>query len=315
MASDQNMDFLAYRMNVQEFAAFERILGQKIIRANGVYWGQMRPFFFRPLLPFQELALISVRPPHRSAWGGCQYAVASGEKGNSFLNFRMFDNSGTYSSGNLDYNRRRQVKLAARQFTIRPVRDVEEFKQKAYPVYLSFYERTRYQFATRRNDRSFFCWWADQLFQVPKVILLGGYRKDELGGISVSLFVEDTLCYLMFFCNTESLRLYLPDLMVHTVREMAAGRTEVKQVFAGMYNGGGGLDDFYLLRGCKIVRKPAMLRLNPLANFLARLCFPKDYGKLLGTLESASSVPVARDAASQDAGNRKSDSEATPTRQ
>jgi hypothetical protein len=274
-------------MTVAEFALFEQILGQRVFPLNGNYWKRVRPLFYRPVLPFQEFSPGGVAAPRLGLLGGVQYAVPAPEQGNSFLNYLMFENARHYTVETLDYNRKRQVKLAAKRFEVQPMLDLHEFKQQAYPVYLSFYERTQYQYGSRRKDRAFFCQWADELFKMPQALVLGGYRNGILGGVSVSLLVEDTLCYAMFFCNTESLRLGLSDLMLHSVRKGVAEGQCASRIFAGLYKGGTHLDDFYLFRGCRLVRKPAFLRLNPLAACLLKYFLPGDYARFNGESDEA----------------------------
>jgi hypothetical protein len=50
-------------MTVEEFARFRRSLGERVIPANGVFWRQVRPLFYRPLLPYQEYPSKSVSGP------------------------------------------------------------------------------------------------------------------------------------------------------------------------------------------------------------------------------------------------------------
>lgn len=282
------MSFHWQKTEVEQFAKFERILEQGIFAIDGIFWKRVRPLFYRPLLPFQEYQSGSVRPPSLGSLGGFQYAVPRGEKANSFLNLLMFENADTYSLDQLDYNRRRQVRQAAKQFTIRPITDKEEFKREAYPVYLSFYERTRYPHGSRRRDAAFFAQWTDALFQIPQAAILGGYYRDALGGVSVTLLLENTVSYAMFFCNDKSLRLGLSDLMLHTVRDTTATERCATKIFAGLYKGGKGLDDFYLLRGCRLVRKPAFLRLNPLAELVLKRFAPREYRRLRGGIQNSS---------------------------
>ena len=285
-------------MTIEEFAAFEGIFGQRIIAVNGTYWGQVRPLFYRPLLTYQEYQPGLVIPPSLSLLGGFQHAVPPAEKGNSCLNLLMFEKAEAYSLDCLDYNRKRQAKLAAKKFIIRPITDITEFKQKAYPVYLSFYERTRYQYGSQRTKQGYFSRWADALFRISNLVILGGYHNGELGGVSLSLLVEDSLCYATFFCNIESLRLGLSDLMLHFVREAVAEGQYAKQIFAGLYKGGKGLDDFYLLRGCKLVKKPALLHINPVAKALLMRFLPEQYARLRGDIKDAQDDRAAEQGAS-----------------
>lgn len=289
--------------SVDAFAAFERLLNRRAVFANGIWWVRVRPTFYRPLLPFEKSAGGLVKRPVLVRLGGFQHAVTSDSCANSSLNVLMFEEASAYSLDTLDHNRKRQVKQAAKQFSIALVRDREEFKEHAYAAYLSFYERTGYQFGSQRRNRRHFSKWTDALFVLPKVTILGGYREGQLRGVSVSLLVEDTLCYAMFFCDTDSLHRGLPDLMLHSVRESVAAGKYARRIFAGVYHGGGGVDDFYLLRGCKIVRQPAYLYLNPLAAFFLRRFAPRQYARLLGQIGNVgreqSHGPLAQPAASR----------------
>jgi len=299
------MTFPWQRMTIGEFADFERILNPGVVQANGIYWRRVRPMFYRSLLPFQEYDPALVKPPAMAWFGGFQHTVPPGEIANSFLNLLMFEEAGTYSLDSLDYQRRRQVKLAAKQFTIRPITDKEEFKEKAYPVYRSFYERTQYQYGSQRTKQDFFSRWTDALFQIPKLVALGGYRNGVLGGVSLSLLLEDTLYYAIFFCDTESLRSQLSGLMLHSLREWAAECKCARQIFAGLCKneGGKGVDDFYLQRGCKLVKKPALLQINPLTAFLLRRFLPGEYDRLIGDIRDArGSQAVERSASFQKPG-------------
>lgn len=269
-------------MTVDEFAAFERILDPSVVKIKTRYWRRVRPFFYRPILPYQPYEPNRAIAPAPARLGGCQYVVPSPELANSRMDLLMFNQAGTYSLESLDYNRKRQVKLAAKQLDIRPVADAREFKTSGHQAYLSFFERTRYDFGAERTNQGFFARWVDQLHQIPKLIILGCYHNNQLGAVSISQVIENTLLYSTFFCHADCLRLYASDLMLHHVREAAARSGQISQIFAGVYKGGNGLDDFYLLRGCDIVRAPARLQLNPLAAFILRRFLRHYYTRMCG---------------------------------
>lgn len=271
-------------MAEEDSAAFAGLLGPRVVRVGDTLWGEVRTFFYRPLFPFAEHRPEVVRPPRLSALGGVQYAVSPEAKSNSVLNWLLFDRTSDYTLASLDKNRRRQVKLAAREYSIRQLTDVGEFKLQAHPLYLSFYERTRYKVGARRRDPVYFAAWAEALFRIPNVLVLAAYRNGALGGISLSYQVRDTVYYATFFCDSAALDQHLSDLMLHTVRESAAVAPGVRQVFVGMFKGIRGLDDFYLHRGAKLVRQRAWLQINPLARLLLEKCLPKQYAQLLGNL-------------------------------
>jgi hypothetical protein len=243
--------------------------------------------FYRTLLPFQEHRPGTIKPPAMARLGGFQHAVSHAELANSHLNLLMFRNAKSYSLEQLDYNRKRQVKIAAKHFVIRPVAEIGEFKEQAYPAYLSFFERTGYQHGSRRREKSFFGLWADKLFETPKTVILGGYRNGRLVGISISQRLAETLYYEMFFCDTESLRLGLSDFMLHFVRESVVKFGCADQIYIGVYTGGKGVNGFYLLRGCEVVKQPALLRLSALATLLLTKLAPGQYARLKGEISNA----------------------------
>ena len=268
-------------MKMADYARSKNLLGPKVIKAGAMYWCQVRPCLFRPLVPFQEYQSAAIASPPLALLGGIQYAVPPEDESNSFLNYLMFENATTYTVDTLDHNRKRQVRLASKHFVIRVVTDPGEFKAKAYLAYMSFYERTGYSYGSGRRNPLFFSEWTDALFRIPGVLILGGYRNGELVGVSLTLFVESTVIYQMFFCDTESVRQNLADLMLHSVRESSAACPNANQVFAAMYTNAKGLNDFYQLRGAVIVKKRAMLRLNPISRLALRFFLPNRYSKLL----------------------------------
>jgi len=279
------MGFQWIAANAEECNAFGQASGQRSVTLNGVPWLRIRPFFYRPLLPFQAFAPGSSPPPPGALLGAFQHAVPSAQGSNSSLNLLIFQDAHHYAASALDYNRRRQIKLSSKAFEVRTITSPAEFKEKAYPVYLSFLERTKYEHASHRRDASQFGRWADCLFKMPKVAILGafGAGTDTLGAVSLSFLFQETVVYASFFCDTALLKQHISDCMLHFVREAAAAQ-DVKRVFVGMRKVGShaSVDEFYLTRGCKVVSQPAFLHVNPFARAFLIACMPKQYERMYG---------------------------------
>jgi len=271
-------------MALEDYVAFQKLMGLNVVQVKGTYWCEVRPFFYRPLPMSQVIHQGSTSMPFGAKFCGAQYAVPPEAKANSFLNRLSFENNGDYSLDSLQRNWKRKVRLASKDLIIRPILTASEFKQAAHPAYLSFYERTRYKVRSERRDPAYFANWTDALYRIPNILVLGGFRDRHLGGVSLTFLKDRTLFYATFFCDDDSLKLHLPDLMLHAVRESAAASPDISEVFASMYKGGNGLDAFYVSRGAKIVRQPAHLELNPLAGLIIRNFFPRQYAQLLGQL-------------------------------
>lgn len=268
-------------MAPEDIARFQQLMGLKVVKVGGVFWQEVRPFFFRPVWQFQELDPRTVVVPPRSRVGGCQFAVPAEAAANSQMNLYVFQNASEYTLARLARKPRKQVRLAADEFVIRPIKDLAEFKQQALPVYRSFYDRTRYRTRSERRIPSGFSAWSESLFRIPNVVILGGYRSGELGGVSLSFLVGDVVNYASFFCDTRALSLHLSDLMLHSIRE-AAAFAGVSQVFVGAFKGVRGLDDFKQLRGATLIHQRARLRINPVTSLLLRVILPGRYARAIG---------------------------------
>ena len=270
------------RMSLAEYNNVHCRQGLRTRYAGSVCWTRVRPFFYRPTLAFGALNSGSVIPPCR--WfGGYQYVVRNHADANSTINFRVYDDSGSYSLETQKSAYRRQVRRGAEVFSVRRIRSVQEAGEAAHRVYLSFYGRTQYTYLSTRVRREQFDKWLGALFTCPKTIVLGAYLGDELRSIAVCYWVDEVLLLATFFSDTESLRYHVADLMLHVVRELAAGQKGITKVVSGTYAGGVGVDEFYILRGFRIERKPARFVIRPeRGRALLETLWPQQYQKLTG---------------------------------
>lgn len=281
MVSVTTMDRPVQQMTMSEYADLQARFGVKILQRDGHYWRKVRPFFYRPLLPVEAFHSAGMQRP--VAWPrGFQYVVAEGEPSNSTMNFIMLDEPQSYSLEGLLHKRRQLIKRAAQDFQIRPLVDPKELKEHGHRVYRSFYERTRYPYKSDRQDKAVFDQWIDTLFSTPKTILLGGYGPEGLGAISTSYWVNRTLIYSTLICESGALKKNLGELMFHEVRMLAAREPNIGQILVRPYQGGNSLDNYYLLRGCRLARMPARLEMSSPILSIIRWAMPRQYELLLG---------------------------------
>lgn len=275
------IDLAIKPISLQDYAELQTRFGTKVIRKNGQYWRQIRPFFYRPLLPVEAQSSTDRHSP--VSWpSGFQYVLPDGDQANSTMNFIMLENLANYSLTSLTHKRRQMITRAAQQFQVRPIRDPQELKEKGHRVYLSFQQRTQYNYKTNRTNRAVFDQWVDNLFWNPNAILLGGYGPDGLAAISNSYWVNHTLVYSTLICETESMKKNLGELMFHVIRELAGRQPGLQEIYVRSYQGGNSLDQYYLLRGCQLIRKPARLEISPAIRSLVRWVSPRQFKQLCG---------------------------------
>jgi hypothetical protein len=272
------------RLSLDEYAALQQTVGEKVVCLNGFWWRRVRPCFYRPLVPFREFSNTLSRLPLSTWLGGAQHVVPCGQPANSTMSFLIFPDAANYSLDKLRSKPRQQVRSAAERFTVRMLTDRMEFKEKAYPVYKSFYARTRYRYLAARLRKTNFDKWADAMFDHASSLVLGAFRGIELTAVSIAHAVEDTLIYSTTLGMDEALRDHVSNLLLHTVREAASQDGGITQVYAGIPKPAEsrGIDEFLIRRGCRVVTKPAFMQLNPTSRLVLRWFMSDQYARMRG---------------------------------
>ncbi len=270
-------------MTRAELAAYERAMGARIVESGGVFWRRVRPFFYRPLLPFEPLDLDSIKPPPQARWGAWQCAVTDAGRANGSLAFVMFRDAPAYQLDRLDKKRRWEVRTAARHFMIRPLTLPEEL-QRAHDVFVEFQQRTGYRYRSDRVDPRRYAAWAQEVFRHRGARVLGAFEGAQLRAIGIVHALLDTLIYATFFAAEQALQRHVASLMLHVVRQMAAGLAGVQQIYAGLRKHGADatVDQFYLLRGAEVVVQPAYVWVHPVAAWCLRRFRPDLLRRLRG---------------------------------
>jgi hypothetical protein len=78
------------------------------------------------------------------------------------------------------------------------------------------------------------------------------------------------------------MKLNLGEVMFHELRQFAAQQVGIEEIFVRTYQGGNSLDQYYLLRGCQLVRRPARLQSSASTQLLVRCLMPRKYSQILG---------------------------------
>ena len=267
-------------MTVDEYAAFKRSGGAKVVKIQDTWWTEARPFFYRPLFPFTAVAPHIRQYPLQSLVGGVLHLVPEGTSSNSYMHMFLYDNLKEYSLEKMSSKQRWVIKKAMENFCARRLTDLHQFTEEASPIYESFYDRTKYFYRKDRTDKEIFTAWAKPYIDNPKVVITGAYHDEKLSAIDISYQVEDVIIDDVFFSDTESQSLRVTDFLVHVLRE-SAKYSDARSIFRGFPTGKATLDESKVKRGCQIVKAPAYCRINPVALYVGKAFMNESYRKLI----------------------------------
>jgi len=267
-------------MSQDELAAYQKACGVNVVKIKETWWIEPRPFFFRTLYPLARVTPGFAGYPLPHLIGGVLHLVPEGVPANTSMKLFLYDRLSEYVPEDLPAKQKWVIKKSIENFSARRITDADEFVATAFPIYGSFYDRTRYSYKKERAQREIFAAWARTLFAFPGILVLGAYHRGTLAAVDISYRVEELIIDDVFFSSTESQRLRVTDFMVHTLRELA--RTSgASYLFRGFPCGKQSLDESKLNRGCRIFRIPAFQRINPVALHLGRLVMNESYRKLV----------------------------------
>lgn len=274
-------------MTIDEFAAFEKENGTELVKVDGIWWRNVRPFFYQPLFPFLEIVPGSRKAPQAALLGAYQHLVPDPGMANSQKNYFIWDDLRNYSLKKINHQRRYNIRKGMKFYQVREVNDIEEFISGGHPVYRSFYERTKYSFRKERVDKRYFAQWAGPLFRFPKVKILGAYRNGELAALSVSYLVIDIVIEATCFGRTEDLKDHVLDVLAHNILERAADCPDASLIFRGTASGYKNIDDSKVRRGCRLISKPAYYHMNLFIYLVLRSFMKNNYEKIIGCLHES----------------------------
>lgn len=250
-------------MSVDRYAALERATGVEVRKINGIWWQRVRPFFYRPLLPFKKYDLVTLSD-RSCRLGVFQYAVNTGQVHNSYLNPIVFDDLQNYDVAKLQKNARNNLKKAfLNPITVRRIADERELSEKGHPVYVSFYERTKFNFDTSRRRKPGFALWAKTLLQFPEVVVLGAFLGHELLSFEITCRVDNAIIIKTIVNSDKALELRTPDLVLHCCRTSAIETPDICLIYHGMFSPNPGLNKYKIMRGARVLALPAHLTVHP----------------------------------------------------
>lgn len=268
-------------MTLDRYAALEQATGAKVTKVGDIWWRQVRPFLYRPLLPSRKYDLKKATTG-LAGFGAFQHGVEDGQPYNSYLNPIVVDEPRNYDVKKLCSNVQRNIRKALKNLTISRITDESEFCKSAYSCYMSFYERTKYAFGANRRQPDEFARWSHALFQFPETVVLGAFVGHELLSFKVCCPVEDTLILKALVNSDKALKLSAPDLLMHACRLSICEQPNIRTIFDCMHGQNAGISDYYVRRGSRVLALPAFLHVHPAIPWLIKKANKNVYERLLG---------------------------------
>jgi hypothetical protein len=254
-------------MSMDRFASLEMRTGSKVIKIGDFWWRQVRPLFYRPLLPFE--CYRQNRMDRFPQWSIFQFADCTQEPSLSHFNYIVFDAKNDYGLANLSRNARRNILNAQRNgLTSKIILIDNNFIDEAFSVYLSFYNRSHYSFEKKRLDRTYFESWMKVLSEYDELVMMGIFNSSgKLITYEITCLIDDVIYKKSIINSEEGIELHAPDLLLHSYRENLRSRNDIRCLFDGFWANSWDINYYKLKRGGRVVTVPARIHCSlPFSN-------------------------------------------------
>ena len=270
-------------ISIDHYANYELEIGEKIFKYGNIWWRKLREGFYRPILPYLNYNIDSIRVPKWFYIGGYQFSIDDSVRANSRINYFVFKDTSNYTKNNLKYNIRRQINIGNKNLNIHEI-DKKDFLLDGYETYVSFYNRTQYGWKKERLDKNYFENWSDILFSEKNFLRLGAYFQDKLVGIVIVVIVERVAIVMSSFSHTDYLKYYVYDVLLHEIRNIIRSISSIEFIYYGNYCYNKGLDESKSIRGASLISSPAYCYMNPIVKTCLSIIPNKYMGKIIGKL-------------------------------
>src|SRR5271157_3822382 len=114
--TDQNLETISslrlHNMTIEELAEADRRAGSRLHFSDGVWWREVKPFFYLPANFLTRIVPSHARPKPWLAVGGYYHMVPPEVGGNTVIVTNEVSNPASYQLASLKSEKRRQIRRA-----------------------------------------------------------------------------------------------------------------------------------------------------------------------------------------------------------
>jgi hypothetical protein len=166
-------------MTVEQMVVAERRVESRFHFADGTWWLQVKPFFYRPASMMDRVTPHRRTPKPWLALGGYYHMVPDGASGNGTIVVNEIPNLTEYQLDGLPKKVRYDIRKGLATLQIRRVSKLTDLLVDGYQIYLAW-ERRMGNVRVKRSRHGTFCRWITRVFHHPYNLVLGAYCENRL---------------------------------------------------------------------------------------------------------------------------------------
>lgn len=278
-----------HNMTIEEMVEADRRAGARLHFSDGVWWREVKPFFYLPANFMTRIVPHAARPKPWLALGGYYHMVPPEGPGNGVIVTNEIRDPANYGLHSLQPKKRQQIRRILAQFRIARVEKLNDLLRDGFRVYLDWEKRKNPR--NKRSSPAVFEGWITPMFRHPYKLFLGVYAEDRLVAFSTAEAVEGVATASELFSDSSFDRLAPSIALRYAYATIATQTPEISKTCDGFRSWIDSLERHKALLGFQHVSYPAFICLRPVIRPLVRWLLPMEYRRLMGQYEA--NLPLA----------------------
>jgi hypothetical protein len=292
----RNLEFIhttvLHNTAVDEFVQAEQRVESKFHRAKGVWWREVKPFFYYPAVPGMAIVPGEFFPKPWRALGGYYHRVPKDAAANGQIVVNQVPDLQQFRLDRLKKKVRYDIRHGLSTFELRRITLSEDSLEQAFYIY-SAWEKRIGDVRVRRSNPAVFRAWATRVLQHPFNLVIGAYQGQRLAAYIITSAVEGCADVSKSFTALEFYPESPTSCLYYAYVSICAHSTGIQSACNGLRSMNVTLQQYKEKLGYSPVCYPAFICLRPVIKPLVRHFLPRQYRRLMGEYPEQAVSPEA----------------------
>ena len=289
----QNLETISsihlHNMSIEEMVEADRREGERIHFSSGVWWREVKPFFYLPASFMTRIVPHQAKPQPWRALGGYYHMVPPGVSGNGMIVTNEISNPANYALESIGRDKRRQIRRGLASLRIARVEELNDLLGDGYRVYLDWERKTK-DVRVKLSNPAVFGRWITRTFRHPYKLILGAYAQNHLVAFLIVDAVEGVGQALKICSDSAFDELTPSSVLYYAYVRICGHHGQIHKACAGFRTLKGSLEHYKSRLGYQHVSYPAFISFRPVIRPLVRWLMPMEYRRLMGQYPAESNV-------------------------
>jgi hypothetical protein len=281
--TEQNLEtisaILLHNMTIQEMAEADRQAGSRIHFSDGVWWREVKPFFYQPANFMTCIVPRQAKPKPWVALGGYYHMVPPGASSNGVIVTNEISDPPGYGLHSLQPKKRQQIRRILSLFRVARVEKLNDLLTDGFRIYVDWEKRKNPR--VKRSKAAFEDWITKQ-YHHPYKLILGIYAQEQLAAFLIAKAVEGIANAEDLLTDSSFERLAPSLALRYAYAKIAAQSPGIRNTCDGFQTLIESLEHVKSLLGWQHVSYPAFICLPAVIRPLVRWLLPMEYRRLMG---------------------------------